>query len=305
MKTGSLRIFSTAAQMFTVFVALSTLLGRIYFLKYNRTLAIPNGDNSINVLDYAVVSPNVTIMSFGITFVFATLIFSQSYFTGIETLNRKKWIIAVVLFAIATLIMVLVQFLIADVGRNLPGIYGLILTLTVLLYGLSGVFMFTPSENSEMSSDIDKLREQYTEALETGREEDMVAFSQNRKQILDKAENELSKLKPLLVLGAIGTVLYCSFLFVWYTNSIAVADAMSDYRDAPIVNVFLDQEANEDGFSELLGCEADVFNCAVNLVLQGDEFIYLRPRDIPMVAANRKVIGIPVRRVIYYAIEPR
>ncbi len=58
-------------QSSTIFVAFSILLGRIYFLKYYRTLGIPTSEVRLNILDYSVISPDVTILGVGIATLWA------------------------------------------------------------------------------------------------------------------------------------------------------------------------------------------------------------------------------------------
>ena len=68
-------------QGFTIFVAFSTLLGRIHFREYSSTLRIPESEFQMNVLSYSVSSPDVAISGVGVALVsiFAVLSFRVSF----------------------------------------------------------------------------------------------------------------------------------------------------------------------------------------------------------------------------------
>ncbi len=56
-------------QSFAAFVGLSVLLGRIYFLAYYEAIGIPPSLTEINLLDYSIISPDVTILGISVVIV--------------------------------------------------------------------------------------------------------------------------------------------------------------------------------------------------------------------------------------------
>ena len=71
MRDDNAGYFGIMAQSFAVFVAISILLGRVYHLTYLETLGIPSSEVRLNVVDYSVLSPDVTILGVGIAIVSA------------------------------------------------------------------------------------------------------------------------------------------------------------------------------------------------------------------------------------------
>ena len=69
--------FGILSQGLVIFLGLSVLLGRIYFLKYFDTLGIPLSDVSVHILDYAVMSPDVTILGVGLAVVWPAILLTM------------------------------------------------------------------------------------------------------------------------------------------------------------------------------------------------------------------------------------
>ena len=80
-------------QAFALFAALSMLLGRVYFLEFSDTLRVPESEFDLSAIDYAVLSPNVTIASVGSTVVFAAYMFglALSQANSCRT-DLRKWL---------------------------------------------------------------------------------------------------------------------------------------------------------------------------------------------------------------------
>ena len=81
----SLGHIGIVVQSFAVFVAISipTLLGRIHSLTFYEVLGIPASEIRLNVTDYAVVSPEVTIFGVGFSLTIAVLL----WYDGAERLS--------------------------------------------------------------------------------------------------------------------------------------------------------------------------------------------------------------------------
>jgi len=74
-------------QSFTIFVALSTLLGRMYFLTYYEALGIPHSEIRLGAIDYSIVSPDVTVFGIGISLLFVFHLWTHNT-PVIPSLNR-------------------------------------------------------------------------------------------------------------------------------------------------------------------------------------------------------------------------
>ena len=84
-------------QGFAIFVAFSTLLGRIYFREYTIALKIPGSEFRLNAVDYSVISPDVAISGFGVAIFSIVLVISFKW--RIEP--KYRWFIF--LFGVAVL----------------------------------------------------------------------------------------------------------------------------------------------------------------------------------------------------------
>ena len=93
-------------QGFAIFVAISILLGRIYFLTYLGTLGIPSTEIRLNAIDYSVMSPDVTILGVGVAIL--SVFFWWYINTIVPTLsaerNRVRIAIGIGLIIVGTLI---------------------------------------------------------------------------------------------------------------------------------------------------------------------------------------------------------
>lgn len=78
MNNQIIRYVAIIAPVFAFCVALSTLLGRIYFLRHFETLGIPASDVHHNIIDYSVISPGVTIFGVGALIVTAVFVWWRS-----------------------------------------------------------------------------------------------------------------------------------------------------------------------------------------------------------------------------------
>ena len=69
-----------AVQSFAMFVALSVVFGRIYFLSYHKTLGIPVSETPLGIAEYSVISPDAAIVSIGFVVISAaTLVMSSNF----------------------------------------------------------------------------------------------------------------------------------------------------------------------------------------------------------------------------------
>ena len=82
-----LRLVGIVVQSFAVFVAISTLLGRMYSLTYLEVLGIPTSDIRLSVPEYSVVSPEVSIYGVGSSIIVAILFWSD-WLQSLETIPR-------------------------------------------------------------------------------------------------------------------------------------------------------------------------------------------------------------------------
>ncbi len=94
----------TMVQSFAIFVAISILLGRIYVLTYFETLGIPTSEAHLNVVEYSVLSPDVTILGVGIATILPIFLWATKYLTSSKDWSPTQVFIGIVLSVLGFLV---------------------------------------------------------------------------------------------------------------------------------------------------------------------------------------------------------
>ncbi len=232
-------------QSFAVFVAISTLLGRIYSLTHFETLGIPVSEIPLNVTDYAVVSPEVTIFGVGYSIILAIFF----WFVANETLRHvPRW--ARILIGIGLLLgAVLIPMYAVIRESRQPELDSVWLTiqmlLSVALASFGGAIL-----GSVFASD---------------------APTSFREIALSKV------VMPLLIIVAVGFGVWVASEF---SSIMGELDARITVATAPQASIELassrEHEALPYGQAE---CGANSRGCRFGVILIGDTFVYLRPLE--------------------------
>lgn len=242
-------------------MAISALMGRVYSLAYHETLGIPNSDISMTVLDYAVVSPEVTV--FGVAFSLVVAAFLWSDWQGaLEQFSRVPKIVVGLLIIVLSICPLVLAFAISAQQAKISLIYLTVMTLITIILGFSG--------GVTLSSGLfpDSIRS-------------------------DKWF-ELSKVINLLLVIVIVAV------GVWITSQysmlIGEVDARINWATAPQARIVLASTSTDEVLPFVSEeCDTVSLGCYFRVVLTSDRFTYLRSLEPEL--SEVSLYAIPTRDI--------
>ena len=227
-------------QTFAIFVAVSTLLGRIHSLTYYETLGIPTSEIRLSVIDYSVVSPESTTFGVGFSIIMAIYLWSD-WSQALKTIPRWANIVIGVAFFIAGVFLVVYTFYFQQSDVNSVGlIIQFLMAIALVSFGMP--ILFSPF------------------------------FLKN------SGQSELNKvMAPLAIILFMG---YSVWIGSQFSSTVGSADAWNTWETAPIASIELAPSSVHDPLrygSE--GCTSDSLDNCFRVILISDKFVYLRPLD--------------------------
>ena len=237
-----IRHIGILVQTFAIFVAVSTLLGRIHSLAYYEALGIPVSEIRLSVIDYSVVSPESTTFGVGFSIIMAVY-FWYDWQQALKTISPRQRILIGITFST---IGICIGWYTLVMQPDVNLVYLIILLLMSIALGGFGTFMLVSGLT--------------------------IAFLKNNEQ------SESSKaMMPLIVILFMG----CSVgLGSQFSSTIGRADALSTWVTAPAASIELAPSSVHDplryGSEE---CSSDSLGNCYRVILISDKFVYLRPID--------------------------
>ncbi len=278
------RYMVVAIQSLAIFVALSILLGRIYYLTYYETLRIPDIEAPVNPLGYSIISPEVTIMCFGITILIAVYILFQNWLKSLAAVFKWKRRFALLFWIVYAITLSGVDLLYESADPFIPGFYGFGLTFAFASAMFGHVLMLKAREDYQKQSSSIEDPGDAGDAGDAADDESSRCENKSEPSSTDLAfervRSWLSSWQSTLfiipvILGVSGILLMVSLAF-----SVGRLDAKKTYTTAPhvIVTTASWHESHRDLMSNL-NCNQNRLTCFAGLVHFGDEFLFLRPRE--------------------------
>ena len=265
MNDRSVGHLGTIVQSFAVFVAISILLGRIYFLTYLETLGIPTSEARLNVVDYSVLSPDVTILGVGLALLSTVFLWAYKFPTSSTGWRSTRIVIGIVL-SIMGILLGRADFLHALHS----GFFGFALLLALALSAAGGLTFASGITSSDSS----------------------------RNSGNDSGEpfDNIRTFIPIVLITFIGL----SLVLVALTYSVRIGrlDARNTLLDAQQANIEFTSLGAPNGLPyESDTCQNDSSSCAFKVILIGDEFIYLRPVDSGPSPEEQRLYAFPVKDI--------
>ncbi len=260
------------AQSFAVFVAISILLGRVYHLTYLETLGIPSSEVRLNVVDYSVLSPDVTILGVGIAIVSAVFWWGLKFITSLTDLSWIRILIGIALLILSFPIGRIISDAMVrteELQAFNSGGFRLILLIPLAMSAAGGLFVASglpvPGSASNSSNDA------------------AATF------------NIVGTFIPLF-LTSVGLILV--LIALSYSVTIGRLDARNTLLDAPQANIDFTSLSMRNGFRYAPEkCQIDSASCDFKVILIGDRFIYLSPVDSEASPENQHIYAFPIEGI--------
>ena len=270
MNSLSVGYLGIAAQSFAAFVGLSVLLGRLHFLAYSKTIAIPATSSQISLIDYAIIAPDVTVMGIGIiiTAVAHQLLANTSFLTPVEKKDSGRIKIGITLLVLGGLTLLGALLVIAfthEVALFIPqGVFGLILTLGAAGLWTGSLVAYSGRPLGDKCASGNGDSETQSAESETS---DTAQSLQGRATLLRVAR----ALSIGIVIAAV------AFNVLHYASMLGEFDARKAIIEAPTAHIeFTPDSANVlDGPDQLTPSEGFTFI----VLYTNDSYVFARPID--------------------------
>ena len=244
-------------QSFAVFVALSILMGRVYFLAYYRELGVPISDIHLNVFDYAVISPKVAIFSVGCSLIVAGVYWFRGQAELARVPRRGRISAGVILCFISAFLFAQTAYDWFSESGDQSIVYTAVMLLALLLVSFGAAF------------------------LDSGLKRDV-----QRTELSDSA---IKLLAPIFLISAL---IIAITVATGYAEVIGISDALSTLDNTPEADVELTSASAHDalryGSDE---CNTDPPLCRFGVVMIGEEFVYLR--TLIDDSWSERILGMP------------
>ena len=255
----NLRYFGLIIQSSAIFVALSTLLGRIYFIEYFTELGIPHSELHMNIMDYAVIAPDVTIVGIGVSLIYPVVVMWSATVRIPAELQSQTLKLAIVLLLLTVLLPLANTDLIPSVQSYLSrlGIYGLWKSLLVTISVTTGIVMGAGLTSAAGG-----------------------ASSTGEGKLLGSVRRNSRILRLVLPMVYIAIAIYVGHTIITSAVTLAERDARGALQDAPIARLELSGVDVSETLQESMSanCVGHV-SCNFRVLLIGEKFIYLTPQE--------------------------
>ena len=251
-------------QGFAIFVAISILLGRIYFQAYLWTLGIPLTEVRLNAIDYSVVSPDVTILGVGVAIL--SLFFWWYVTTWSLPSAERSWLkiaIGIGLTVAGSLIGIGLNFVMLR-AESLEafrlGVFGLASLLPMAVSAAGGAcfasgFLVRGGKNFGATFNLTDI------------------------------------LVPILPI-----VIGIALVFMSIVDSVMFGrlDARNTLLNAPQAKIEFVSDRLDHLHSNYDECHGDSFACEFQVILIGDNFVYLSPVNSKQPQEEELLIAVPI-----------
>lgn len=268
MNSDNIRNITILIQSSTIFIALSTLLGRIYFLKYHQVLGVPVSEAYVSTTDYPIISPDVTVYALGLSVLFGFFMWTKNRTIFPPWILRHRAIVASVLYITSISALVIDAVFIEDSlpGPDMPGVFGLwfLFPFALVMVGM----VLSGTEVEEISDDI--------------------------KFVKSLAWHKIYIRIPIIIF-------FAAYLFL-APAAVGAVDARETINSAPEVTVDLKLPI-QSGISETDDslsntCNTSLDSCNFKMITSDNHFIYLQLVGPEPPSGRHSLHAIPIDNVL-------
>ena len=263
LNSRNLHLLVIVVQSFAAFAALSTFLGRIYFVTYYDALGIPASDVQVNFVDYATISPNVTFLGIALAALSISIFFNRPNFRNSSDATGKERLVGVLLFGIGFTAPILGLVAYDLVPQYSAVTFGLIL-MGGFVMSLTGIAILDRKDQGAPPNSMNPVKE----------------FLR----------------RPLI---AVTVVMLISVTISSFAAAmIGDRDAFNKLNKAPSAHIQMSAVYSSENPIATGICE-DVSDtdCVVRVIFIGNSFTYVVPVESDVASPDRIVIAIPTRDI--------
>ena len=280
-----------------IFAALSTLLGRIYFMTYYQALGIPTSEVRPNIVEYSLISPSTSIFGIGLAIAFALAIWWMDWWD--DALSSPKWRKMRLVFGVLMFLAVLAMYafdsrklILAELGFLGVLAYTFLQLIVVTMNLAAGVLIVSAlTANSPMSKITRDLKR-----MENSRDYNLEDLS-DIKARLEDANTNLSPIGMFLPVLIVVFVCWAIFMAASHATRIAVIDAKNTLENSPTARIELStSSATVKTLEGLEECQEEMENCRLKVVLITDRFVYAKSVVVGS-QGDERLFSIPIRDV--------
>ena len=280
-------------QGFAIFVAFTTLLGRLHFRAYSSTLRIPESEFQIDVLTYAVISPDVAISGVGVALLSVFAVILLNWRIGPK---QHRWTMlggGVLLLATGSF-RVLMDFTNDGIPESGIGLFGI------------WWFFFSASWTIGTAVTFSALASWLTDTPIHDRRS-----RSDRRANRRSCQNWIDQAGRILAFGVLygvglGTIFLILIITILQATAVGRMDASVQLRDAPLVELTTKSQTLSGILtSDESNLDRDQLDNSFKLVHVGDKFVYLRrpelscvcPEDTGLNSGDPYQFAIPVTEI--------
>lgn len=280
MSVPPLRYVGIVIQSFAFFAAIATFLGRIYYLSYYETIGIPNSEVRLSVFEYAVISPNITLLGIAMSALTGIYLWRFWPLRLSTTWSKHRILVGIGLVAISFVTLLLSDEIVRQLPRN-SGLLGLWVVVVVALV-VGGMNLFI--------SGI-RLAAARTAYVRSAFPNTFVRLNINRWSV---------------VITSLGIVITAVYFMTTIATTFGESDGRIALQTAPQASVGLRTINARDLVQEPAEtCNGDTGGCQFRVILIGDRFAYLQPVNKEKTVEEQALYAVPIDDIewMVYVVE--
>ena len=258
------------AQSFAAFVGLTVLLGRIYSLSYYETMGIPSSSIRLSIIDYSIVSPDVTVLGVGLVIAITSILFfpPNSFFGTTETTKRKRIAIGGVMIVIGAIVLIAMLVAVAifhNTILNLPkGAIGMLWAASFISCMLGAVILGAATNTVSHGGEVG------SEAVEN-------SATLGVTEKLQDLHRQLNLNRLLLFLSTVAIITLASYLLLMFSAALGQYDAQRSVISAPIAQIEFTPQVER--VLDYPDCIENMGDCRFTVIHITDSYVFMRLID--------------------------
>ena len=263
LNSRNLHLLVIVVQSFAAFAALSTFLGRIYFVTYYDALGIPASDVRVDFVDYATISPNVTFLGIALAALSISVFFNRPNFRNSSDATGKERLVGGLLWVFGFTAPIWGSVVYDLVPQYSAVTFGLILLGGIVMIFAGLAILDRPDQHGSPNS---------------------------RNPVKEFLRRPLIAITVMMLIS----VTISSFAAAMVSDR----DAFNKLNKAPTAHIKMSAAYTSENPHATGICEDfSDSDCVVRVIFIGNSFTYVVPVESDVASPDRIVIAIPTRDI--------